>query len=254
MALTAGVPISSETNSASDRLRGSPNSTAKQRRQQRERQAGRQPMRGDLGGGDALQRQRRQRDHIERAVLEIGLEQTVEREQRRQHRRDPQHAARDAREQGQIRADAERHQRRHRRRRTPAPASRCRPRAWRAGCRAAAARSCEHQPVAIDAERLVRRDDRDAAARAMRRDEIGRDLLARRHRARPAARPAATAAAPQSFSRASATRFFWPAERYCPGRSASRASPTASSARRCRRRCHRAARRNAASRARSSAA
>ncbi len=104
-------------------------------------------MRGDLREGDRLERQGRQGDGVERAVLEIRLEQAVEREQRRQHRADPQHAARDAREQGKVRADAERHQRRHGRKETPAPASRCLPRARRGGCREEGARSCEH-PVA----------------------------------------------------------------------------------------------------------
>src|SRR5256885_968339 len=55
-----------------------------QRRQQGQRQAGGEPVGGDLGQGCQFQRQGRERDQVQAAVLVIALEQAVERQQRRQ--------------------------------------------------------------------------------------------------------------------------------------------------------------------------
>ena len=55
------------------------------------------------------QRQVGKQQQIERAVVAVVAEQAVEVEQRRQQRADPQHRRADAREELQVRADAERH-------------------------------------------------------------------------------------------------------------------------------------------------
>ncbi len=88
----------------------------------------------------------------------------------------------------------------------------------------------QHQPYTLDAQRLVRRNRNAAVERSARRSSRLRAKVL------PAASSAASGSSSsqsgrrESFSRASARRFFWPAERYWQGRSATRASPTASSA------------------------
>src|SRR6202012_1022594 len=99
--------------------------------------------------------------------------------------------------------------------------------------------SLEHQPFARDAQRLVRRGDGDAAVETVRLDQLGAACLAvgveRRQRLPPEPPPpgpwsSSHTARPDIFNRASARRFFCPAERYWHGRSARLASPTAASA------------------------
>jgi hypothetical protein len=77
-----------------------------QRRHQGQGQAGGEPVGGNLGQGGEFQRQGRERNHIQAAILEIALEQPVQRQQRCQHRRHPQHPACHAGEQAQIRTHA----------------------------------------------------------------------------------------------------------------------------------------------------
>jgi hypothetical protein len=69
---------------------------AQQRRQHDQRQPAQQPVRGDLA--QHLQRERawRQRHLLQRAVGMVGGEQARQAEQRREQRRDPQHARADA--------------------------------------------------------------------------------------------------------------------------------------------------------------
>src|SRR6185295_1799934 len=54
---------------------------------------------------------RGKRDEIQAAVVEVGLEQAIEREQSGKHGCDPKHARADLRQKSEIGADAQRHQR-----------------------------------------------------------------------------------------------------------------------------------------------
>ena len=66
-------------------------------------------MRDGLGGDGEFERHRAHHQEIERAVLVIGGEQAVERQQRREQRAEPQDRRADAREQIEIGPDRERH-------------------------------------------------------------------------------------------------------------------------------------------------
>src|SRR5207237_1694595 len=73
-----------------------PEGHAQKRRQDGKRQAGHNPVSGALGQRRELERPGRQQQQIERAVLMVGREQAIERQQRGEQRRAPQHARRDA--------------------------------------------------------------------------------------------------------------------------------------------------------------
>ena len=61
-----------------------------------------------LDAGDQLERQRPRRQHVERAVLIVVVEDAVGGEQACKQERHPQHAWRDAREEIEVGAEAER--------------------------------------------------------------------------------------------------------------------------------------------------
>ena len=86
---------------------------AEQRRRDHQRQAGGEPVRGGLGGDREFQRRVAHQDQVERAVLVIGGEQPIERQQRREQRAKPQDRRPDAAEQREVGPDRERHQRDH---------------------------------------------------------------------------------------------------------------------------------------------
>jgi hypothetical protein len=67
-------------------------------------------MRGGLRQSDRGRRQPRQQQLVERAVLEIGTEQAIQRQQRRQHRAYPDDARRDAAKGLRGRPDGKREQ------------------------------------------------------------------------------------------------------------------------------------------------
>ena len=67
----------------------------------------RQPMGQGLGEDDGLERQRPEDQKVEISILEIGLEQALERKHRGKQRRDPDDARADAGENGGIGPDAE---------------------------------------------------------------------------------------------------------------------------------------------------
>ncbi len=174
-----------------------------QRRQDGEGQTRGQPVRGDLGGGERFQRQRREREEIEAAVLEIGLEETVERQQAGQHRGDPEHAAGDAAEQLEVGADAQRYQRgdggEEGERQERAAAARAR-RGGRRGRGWQRTRSCgtEGEAGAGGLQRFMRGGDGDAAGGRHAFSALRSPAPCLAHRARRAARRAATAGAPRS--------------------------------------------------------
>ena len=180
-------------------------------------------MRGDLGERRDFQRQGRQHDQVEAAVLEIGLEQPIERQQGRQHGRHPQHTSGDARQQAQIGADAQRHQRddtreEGERQRGTAPCPYRKTDVAREQCEEWGHRanlSVSHsKPMASCVEATTIPPDAQCAATVCATSFL----------------PAVSSAAKGSSSshkerahnlrRASASRRFCPAERYWPGRSA----------------------------------
>ena len=176
MKVSAGVPASSVSATApmarSSRLRNS----AEQRRGDHQRQAGGEPMRERLGRDREFERRRAHHDQIERAVLVIGGEQPVEREQARQQRAEPQDRRADAREQREIGPDRERHQRhddqeeQHAHQRAAADADRDAHVAHeQGGERVHAARSELQFARALEPERPMRGGDDHAAAGEMRR-------------------------------------------------------------------------------------
>ena len=66
-------------------------------------------MAGDLGRGDAFVGDPVQRQLVEHAVGAVGLDQPLDRQQRRGQRRHPQHPGADAGEQAGVGTDRERH-------------------------------------------------------------------------------------------------------------------------------------------------
>ena len=158
--------------------------------------------------------------HVERAVLGVGLEQPVERQQAGEQRRDPERAGRDAREDRRVRADAERHQQHddQEERRAPSPAPPPERSARLSSRRSTAARGVHaigparngsadrgRARTARGREPHVRRrrraqvdmggDDREAAAGAVGAHQRREPRHCRRRRARRSARRAATAGA-----------------------------------------------------------
>ena len=90
----AGVPIASAIPVRAERRavhaeQGRPG----YRGDQQQRREG-QPVRGDLGGGDALLGEAVKRELVEHAVGAVGLDQPLDRQQRRGQRGDPQRAGR----------------------------------------------------------------------------------------------------------------------------------------------------------------
>ena len=78
-----------------------------------QRQSGGQPVRQRLGGAGQFQRRPAHHDQIERAVVMVGHEQPVEREQACQQRAEPEDRRSEPRQQRQIGSDRERHQHHH---------------------------------------------------------------------------------------------------------------------------------------------
>jgi hypothetical protein len=68
------------------------------------------PSASDNSSGASSGRGRAEHHLLEAAVLEVGAEQRVEVEQAGEQGRDPQHARRDARQHGRVRAEREREQ------------------------------------------------------------------------------------------------------------------------------------------------
>ena len=185
-------------------------------------------MSGDLGERDALLGEPVKRELVEHAVGAVGLDQPLDRQQRRGQRGDPQSAGADPRQQSRVGPDRER---------APAP----RP----AGRRRSAARPRRSKPRrmsrAISAP-IMRR----APARASRRAVAGARRRAPRRRLRDAARsvaasrsaPSASRAlsgsssshsgAPDAATRASVARFGCPDESSRTGTSARWPRPSAS--------------------------
>ena len=75
-----------------------------------QRQPRREPVRQRLGGAGQFQRRPPHHDQVERAVVMIGHEQAVEREQACQQCAEPEDGRSQSRQQRQVRADRERHQ------------------------------------------------------------------------------------------------------------------------------------------------
>ena len=170
-------------------------------------------MGDDLGHGDALLGDAVQRELVEHAVGAVGLDQPLDRQQRRGQRGDPQGAGADPRQQPRVGPDRERHQRHHQQEegdRQPGRAGRTPRRMSRAMSAPIMRRSSSSSPLA--GKRLVRRGEHRAAGRAMRVDQPRRAGSRRRHRARSAARRAATSGAPDAATRASVARLTWPDE------------------------------------------
>ena len=181
---------------------------AQQRRQDGQRQAGHNPVSRALGQRRELERPGRQQQQVERAVLVVGGEQAIERQQRGEQRGAPQDARGDARQQVGLRPDAEREQ--HRRhdeegehdgdiaRPPPDQPQVAREEGGEAGHRACETPSAR-APACRDrhgSRRWRGRRRRDAAAGPRERPP------APAHRARSAARRAATAARAVSTTRA----------------------------------------------------
>jgi hypothetical protein len=70
-------------------------------------------VRERFGTNCELERHSRRQDQVERAILVIDRKQAVEGEQAREQRAQPEDRGSHAREQGEIRADGERHERHH---------------------------------------------------------------------------------------------------------------------------------------------
>ena len=140
MKVSAGVPASSVSATATLALRVEIQEQAEQRRRDHERQAGGEPVRERLGGDREFERRVAHQDQVERAVLVVGGEQPVERQQAGEQRAEPQDRRADAREQREIGADRERHQRHDDQEEQHADAARRRRRAPRAACRAGTGR------------------------------------------------------------------------------------------------------------------
>ena len=84
---------------------------AEQRADDDQRQRARGPMGGAFDEHDEFERQAGVDQHVERAVVGVGLEQPVEAEQRRQQRGDPQDRRPEARQQIEVRPEREGHDR-----------------------------------------------------------------------------------------------------------------------------------------------
>ena len=84
---------------------------AEERRGERQRQAGGEPVGDRLGEDEDLQRRRRGAEQVERAVLLVGLEQAVEADQRREHGGEPEDGGADPGEQVEVGPEREGHQR-----------------------------------------------------------------------------------------------------------------------------------------------
>ena len=184
----------------------------------------------------SLQRQRAQRQQVQRAVLEVALEQALQRQQARPAPAPPR------RRPGAIGASApgvgpgaRAAQAWRRRRRSPAPAAarRRRPRpaparAGRSGASAFIARQLE--AARGDRQGIVHRGQDQAAAGQVRGHQLAEQAPGGPRPAAPAARPAATAPAGLAISRASARRRRWPAESLRTSRSSSRVRSSVSAA------------------------
>ena len=72
-----------------------------------EREPGREPMRRGLGQHDELQRQRAEHQLLQAAVIMVGDEEAIQRQERREQRRDPDGAGRNTAEQAELRPDGE---------------------------------------------------------------------------------------------------------------------------------------------------
>ena len=99
MKVSAGVPTRSVSTKAAFGRRVEIEQKPDQRRGDDERQAGGEPMGKALRRDHELKRRAAHEDQIERAVLVVGGEQAVERQQARQQRREPQDRRADALEQ-----------------------------------------------------------------------------------------------------------------------------------------------------------
>src|SRR5690606_1958515 len=80
---------------------------SQQRRRERQRQAGRQPVGERLAQDGELKRNRAQKHQFKRPLFVVGLQDAVGRKQDRQQENRPQRAGRKLREQGLVRADAQ---------------------------------------------------------------------------------------------------------------------------------------------------
>ena len=81
ISVSAGVPTRSDRHRPGSACRVDREQQTENRRGERERQAGGQPMRGAFHQHDEFERRRPEPQQVERAVLEIGLEQPIEAEQ-----------------------------------------------------------------------------------------------------------------------------------------------------------------------------
>ena len=97
MNVSAGVPASSVSATAALRASVQVHEQAEQRHRDHQRQAGGEPMRRGLGGDRELERRLAHQDQVERAVLGIGGQQAIEREQARQQCAEPKDRRPDAR-------------------------------------------------------------------------------------------------------------------------------------------------------------
>ena len=113
MQVSAGVPASSVSATAAIASRFEIEEQAEQRRRDDQRQAGGDPVRQRFRQHGEFERRASHQQQIERAVLVIGGEQPVEREQRGEQRADPQDRGADALEQREIGPDRERRERHH---------------------------------------------------------------------------------------------------------------------------------------------
>jgi hypothetical protein len=85
-------PSAADSACQADQLRRLAQGQGRDRRGQRQRQAGRQPLRQSLDRHQGLQRQRPGRQQIQRPVLQIALEHPLQRQQGGQRQRHPRRA------------------------------------------------------------------------------------------------------------------------------------------------------------------
>ena len=198
MRVSAGVPASSVSATAQHRAAVEIEQQAEQRARRRSaagrrRASARAPWRGQTSSSGVAAHH----DQVERAVLVVGQEQPVERQQARQQRADPQDRRPEPRQQIEVGPDGERHQRddaeekQHADRGAAAdPPARC-------GCRAEirAASALMPRPRAAARARRCRAAGGSRRRSGRRRADVASSGAAtspgRRHRARWSARRAA---------------------------------------------------------------
>ena len=113
MKVSAGVPAKQRQRNPAHRRQFDIEHEAEHRRDHDQRQGRRQPMRDGLGRDRQFERHGAHHQQVERAILVIGGEQPVERQQAGEQRAQPQDRRADLCQQFEVGADGEGHHRDH---------------------------------------------------------------------------------------------------------------------------------------------